>query len=213
MIKKITLLFAFMFSCSFALLAQTKTAVFKFVENPWGLETATYGDPVEMGKLEETQKIIMGDVVLTNIKEHASYWNRIFNDMLSVYPMNHIVLTVPEEYVITRIDFLHKKYNGDLTVVKGGGTYGANEADEDTKHFWTGETSQLQLQADNGSAIFRTITVEYRSKTITGVNSLTTAATPDDIVYNLWGKAVARRSTFATLPAGIYIINGQKVQK
>lgn len=213
MIKKMTLGAVFCFVATLTAFAQTKTAVFHFADNPWNVEVATSGDEPEVGKLEDGKELVIEDVALSGVKHHARYWNRIYNDHYTIYPKNHVLFTVPNKYLITRIDFVHKTWSGDLEVARGGGVYDADEETEDNHHYWEGETSQLELMATTSSAIFRKITVHYKDNPAVGIQPLVVKESPSDVVYNLWGKAVATRATFATLPAGIYVINGNKVQK
>lgn len=209
--NKITIVLIALLYSSLAI-AQS-VAVFDFAANPWKIETATTGDDVETGKIEDNQAITQDGIVMTCQKLHSRYWNRIYNDKLKCYTNNTMTFTAPENVVITKILFKNVKYECDLQeVTQTGGVYTVENEDNDTPYSWTGRAAAVKFKATYTST-FNTIEVTYQPETTTAIKTVTVNKTNKNGVYTLQGIYVGTKDIIPLLPSGIYIVNGKRFIK
>lgn len=209
--NKITIVLIALLYSSLAM-AQS-VAVFDFAANPWKIETATTGDGVEAGKIEDNQPITQDGIVMSCQKNSKRYWNRIYNDRFKCYTDNTITFTAPENMVITKILFKNVKYECDLKeVTQTGGVYKVENEDDDSPYSWTGRAAAVKFKATQTST-FKTIEVTCQSETTTSIKAVTANKTKKNGVYTLQGIYVGTKDMMPLLPSGVYIVDGKKIIK
>jgi hypothetical protein len=126
----------------------TKTIfTFNFSENPWKVPTTNSIDAKEdktAGKLDDDVKMVTGPVTLTQKKNSDRYWNRIIDNIYTVYKENAFTFTAEEGKFITRIEFINVPYYCNLT-------YNFKNLicnnDDDFPYIWTGKEKTITFNA------------------------------------------------------------------
>lgn len=126
----------------------TKTILtFNFSENPWKVPTTNSIDATEdktAGKLDDNVKMVTGPVTLTQKKHNNRYWNRIIDNIYTVYKENDFIFTAEEGKVITRIEFINVPYYCNL-IYNFKNLICDNE--NDFPYIWTGKEKTITFNA------------------------------------------------------------------
>lgn len=126
----------------------TKTILtFNFSENPWKVPTTNSIDATEdktAGKLDDNVKMVTGPVTLTQKKHSDRYWNRIIDNIYTVYKKNDFIFTAEEGKVITRIEFINVPYYCNLIYNFKNLTC---ENENDFPYIWTGKEKTITFNA------------------------------------------------------------------
>lgn len=126
----------------------TKTILtFNFSENPWKVPTTNSIDATEdktAGKLDDNVKMVTGPVTLTQKKHNNRYWNRIIDNIYTVYKENDFIFTAEEGKVITRIEFINVPYYCNLIYNFKNLTC---ENENDFPYIWTGKEKTITFNA------------------------------------------------------------------
>lgn len=126
----------------------TKTILtFNFSENPWKVPTTNSIDATEdktAGKLDDNVKMVTGPVTLTQKKHSDRYWNRIIDNIYTVYKKNDFTFTAEEGKVITRIEFINVPYYCNL-IYNFKNLICDNE--NDFPYIWTGKEKTITFNA------------------------------------------------------------------
>lgn len=126
----------------------TKTILtFNFSENPWKVPTTNNIDARDdktAGKLDDDVKMVTGPVTLTQKKLNDRYWNRIIDNIYTVYLKNEFTFTAEEGKVITRIEFINVPYYCNLIYNFKNLTC---ENENDFPYIWTGKEKTITFNA------------------------------------------------------------------
>ena len=198
----------------FSLSSQARLVTFKLKANPWKLPMATLGDEPDVAKLEDGFKIEQDGFVLTNKKNHAKYWNRMYQGYYTIYPKNQITITAPEGINISRINFYAKNDESFNLVSDDEGRFLDLVQDDDPEDMFGFNYGGniAHFTCEDVKTELREIAITYDG-TPTGINKVEEAQIFPYDVFNLNGVKVGTTETFNQLPKGIYIVNGRKQVK